>query len=338
MLGPKVPFLIGCVPAALVVLPTMAGYFEETKLDADKVAEVRARFLRQKEACGLCVLIFACTASLTVCGLTFDDPTINGVLAIFVAVVVVASFSLILTPVIAKFNAFSMLQSAVSISVSGATYYFYTDTEEMYPEGPNFTPFFYNTVMGACGAVCSLIGIYFYQQYMSSWRYRNLLVATNVSFSCLCMLDIFMFTRMNVEMGIPDTALVLGSSVLESVVQQWMWMPQVVIMSYLCPKGMEATMYALLAGSYNLGGAISSNVGAMVLHHLACSPNGDKGESDQFKNLWIASAIATAMPLITVLVLIRLVPDARQNEKIIDEEQQDCTSGSLLKQWMASSK
>merc|ERR1719386_369397 len=110
-----------------------------------------------------------------------------------------------------------------------------------------------------------------------------------------------MFRRLNVKMGIPDHAFVLGSSVLENIVSQWMWMPQVVIMSYLCPKGMEATMYALLAGCANLGNAVASNVGAMVLDILGCRPMGADGESAQFENLWLASAIAIVLPLGTVL-------------------------------------
>eukprot|EP00959_Pyramimonas_sp_CCMP1952_P431962 9046278-Pyramimonas_sp.AAC.1 len=62
-----------------------------------------------------------------------------------------------------------------------------------------------------------------------------------------------MFARVNVWLGIPDKALVLGLSTFEEILEQWQWMPQVVILAKLCPKGMEATMYALLAGCHNLG-------------------------------------------------------------------------------------
>ncbi len=45
-------------------------------------------------------------------------------------------------------------------------------------------------------------------------------------------------------------------------------MPGVVILSQLCPPGMEATMYALLAGCHNLGNSISANLGAYMLQLL----------------------------------------------------------------------
>merc|ERR1712048_856228 len=172
----------------------------------------------------------------------------------------------------------------------------------------------------------------------SAWRYRSLLIFTNVVFSCLCVLDILMFKRINVRWGIPDTVFVLGSSVLESVVAQWIWMPQVVIMSYLCPEGMEATMYALLAGSYNLGMAVSSNIGALLLDRLGCRPSGADKESAQFENLWLASAVATLLPLASVLALIRLVPDASQTEKLVgsDAGTDSATAGSLLRHWTSN--
>jgi len=62
------------------------------------------------------------------------------------------------------------------------------------------------------------------------------------------------YTRANkTYFGIPDHLFVLGGAVLNSIFHQWMWIPGVVLLSQLCPKGVEATMYALLAGCHNVG-------------------------------------------------------------------------------------
>merc|ERR1719160_1522256 len=116
---------------------------------------------------------------------------------------------------------------------------------------------------------------------------------TNIVLSLLSVTDVMMFTRLNVRLGLPDHAFVLGASVLQSVVGQWMWMPGVVILSQLCPKGMEATMFALLAGCHNLGNTIAGNCGAYVLQLLGCLPKGQDAESAQFDHLWIGSALST---------------------------------------------
>merc|ERR1719414_2923626 len=112
-------------------------------------------------------------------------------------------------------------------------------------------------------------------------------------------------------MGIPDHAFVMGASAFEILISQWQWMPNVVIMSQLCPEGMEATMYALLAGCHNLGNTIASNCGAVVLQWLGCTPSGENGESAQFENLWKASLLSTLLPMLTILLIPLLIPDAR---------------------------
>merc|ERR1719287_323287 len=135
---------------------------------------------------------------------------------------------------------------------------------------------------------------------------------TNIVLSVLSFTDVVMFTRFNLKIGLPDHAFVLGSSVLTTVIAQWMWMPGVVILSQLCPKGMEATMYALLAGCHNLGNTIASNCGAYVLLLLGCSPSGAEAESHQFDRLWIGSALSTVLPMLTLILIPWFIPDCKQ--------------------------
>ena len=105
---------------------------------------------------------------------------------------------------------------------------------------------------------------------------------------------------------------------MQNVMNQWQWMPQVIILSYFCPKGMEATMYALLAGCHNLGNSIASRWGALLMDTLEINPNGSIGESDQFANLWKASLVASVLPLISVVALFHFIPDVKQGDRIVD--------------------
>jgi hypothetical protein len=187
--------------------------------------------------------------------------------------------------------------------------------------------------MGTVGAICSLIGIWTYKRYFSTWRYRSLLVFTSLTLSALSFLDLIVFTRTNIRMGIPDETFVLGTSVMENIMTMWQWMPQVIILSYMVPGGMEATMYALLAGCHNLGLVVSSNCGALLLDALQVRPRGAVGETAMFDNLWVASAISTCLPLIGVCTLFWLIPNVTQTEKFTDEANDSVTSGSLWRQW-----
>lgn len=330
---PKLPYVISACASVMILAPLMMGFMKETPMTDEELVEHRRRFAKEGEACFLSVMMFLSVATLTVCGLITGDPTVNAYAAIGVMCVMLAAVSLVLTPVIAKFTVFSMLQPALTLSTSGAGFYFFVDSPIEYPEGPHFTPFFYTSVVGTVGQVVSILGVMCYQRYLSTWRYRPLFIVANVVFTVVALLDVIVYTRANLSLGIPDHIFVLGTSVVQQLIFQWQWMPQVVLLSYLCPPGMEATMYALLAGCHNLGVAMSSTVGSFLLKSLDCEPNGSPNESAQFKNLWIASAISTVLPLITILLLINLVPDGRQGESLIEDSERTATEGSLWRRW-----
>ncbi|CAE7640497.1 unnamed protein product [Symbiodinium sp. CCMP2456] len=283
------------------------------------------------EADGLRLICVVCIG-LTVCGLISSSTRVNAIAATIAFFVVGFFFSVLLSPEIARFNLWSLLQTSLSLSTSGAAFYFMTDTEEQYKEGPHFTPLYYNSVIGTVGAVMSLVGVATFQRYFSTYRYRNLLLVTNIAFCLMNALDTVLFKRLNVSMGIPDHAFVLGTSCMQNVLMQWQWMPQVIILSYFCPRGMEATMYALLAGCHNLGNTIASCWGALLLEMLDVNPTGSVGESAQFENLWKASLLASLMPIITVVALFHFIPDVKQGDPVVDPNA-EATRGSLWRQY-----
>lgn len=331
--GVKSVYVACLFPAAFILWPVMRNYLEETQKTEDEVRAARARFLEQREACFLCILMFAGTVLLTFLGIWYQDVTVNCIASIAVAMVMLIAFSVLLRPVIAKVNAFFLVQTSLGFSIGGATFYFYTDGPEKYANGPHFSMEFYTSVLGTMGAVCGLIGLYTYQRYMREWKYVSLLLMTNLTLSALSVLDVIMLSRLNIKWGIPDHVFVMGASVFQMVIAQWMWMPGVVLLSQLCPKGMEATMYALLAGCHNLGNTIASNCGAVVLLWLGCNPSGEDKEDAEFDNLWKGAVFSTVLPMITLLILPWMIPDAKQTDKILDDDDRDATTGSLWRRW-----
>jgi folate/biopterin transporter len=332
-MGPRSVFLACLVPASVVLYPAMMNYFGEKQLSSEEKQRMRQKILEQKEVLWLGGLVCMCTLLLTFMGATGQSRHATFIAAVMVLITLTVSFNVVLRPEIAKVNTFFVLQTALGVTINGASFYFYTDKADQYPEGPHFSPWFFTTVLGFVSALTSILGLASYNHYMKNWTYRSLLVFSSVMVTVLSFLDVVMFTRCNIWLGLPDTIFVLGSQASATVIKQWQWMPGMVMLSQLCPSGMEAIMFALLAGCANIGNTISDYFGAYVLEALQIHPTGAVGETAQFQNLWKASCIATIMPAVTILLIPFLIPQARQTDKLLMANPNSATAGSLLSRW-----
>lgn len=328
--GPKTCFTIASIPALAVVAPICFGYLDEGKRSREEIRQTRQRIGEQKQIVVLCAIMLCSAVCLSVMGLVSHDPVKNCIIAFSIALFTLISFSIVLSPVIAKFNAFTFLLTILSLSHSSAAFYFFTDDKKEYPEGPHLSDFFVVTVMSTLGSCCSLVGIFLYQRFFRSWNYRKLLVVTNIAVAILAVCDILLFARVNVRLGISDRALLIILSICMDTVGQFQSMPRGIMFAHLCPKGMESIMTALLASSHNLGHTISMCGSSVVMKILDIEPDGGAHESIQFERLWILCAISSGLSIGLTYALIWLVPDVRQTDSILDSEEFDATKGSVL--------
>lgn len=326
--GPRAVFLACVVPTTSVCYPALRNYFGEACLSAEAIHFKRQGFLKQYELVLLCVLMTALTLALTAIGTMPISHRLHCIAAVAALFIVVPCFHLVMRPEIACVNSFFVLQSASSITISGATFYFYTDGPAQYPAGPHFSVGFFTTALGLVSCVMSILGLATYNKYLKHWSYRPLLFFTNFLVTILSLLDTMMFLRWNEKIGIHDTFFIVGSSLATAVIRQWRWMPGVVIMSQLCPRGMEATMLALLAGCDNLGNQIGDYIGAYVLEVLDVHPKGGEHEGAEFDNLWKASLVATFLPVFTVLLVPVCIPNAKQTDTLLVDHVNSPTAGS----------
>lgn len=331
-IGPKRMYLVAAVPASLVLIPLALGYMEEKFITADDLKIIRKRYWDQAELFALAGVNLMGSIYLLIIALVAKSPFFSAASSIFVGFMVAITCGMVLSPVLAKFTIFVLVTSATNWTLSGASFYFYTDTETAYPDGPHFSPFFYNSVLGGFGSIVTLFGTIAFQRYMKTWKFRNVFIGTNVILVFFGLVDAAVFARLNRRLGIPDQIAVVGSSMFESVLNQFVWMVRVILYSSLCPAGMEATMFALLASCNNLGGTIADSCGSWLLASLSIDPQGAVGDAGEFNHLWVAAIISNTLPVVMVLLLIQLVPDARPGDVI--EGTGEPTEGSLFRQLM----
>ena len=187
-------------------------------------------------ASGLAALI------LLVCSLVIKSVTVNFLVALTLGMLNLALLSCFLRPVIAKINAFYFLQSIFHIGTHGAAFYFFTDTEESYRDGPHFSYQFYVTGMGCVAAGCSLLGAACYNLLAKKWTYRSMLMSTSLAYALANGLSVIAYKRINIKYGIPDAGFMLASSAMQTVLGQLAWMPMTVMLAQLVPQGLESVM------------------------------------------------------------------------------------------------
>lgn len=286
---------------------------------------------KNKKIFGLAVIVGFISLFNSLLGLFEIDTVYLLISSIFCALAMILLFFLLIDHRIARIQTFIILQNMFSISLEGASFYFYTDTKEQYPAGPHFDTNFYIIVMGVFGIFLAIVSTMAYNIFMSEWNYQDVFFMTNTLYIIFSSTNIIFYKRLNVGY-IPDGYFVLGSEMLQVVTSLWSSIPATVMMYQLCPKGMESTVYALLAGSSNLGDSLASYQGAYIMDAFNIRPNGTVGidESKQFENLWIASTIDTLIHIIPLFFITLLIPNVSQTEKLIDDDDAD-EAGDLNK-------
>jgi hypothetical protein len=146
------------------------------------------------------------------------------------------------------------------------------------------------------GYVVQVFGTYIYKRYLRKVSFMKI-------FGCALALSFFLENTMlllilhvNRDMGIPDFVFAFAERVVITLVSQFVTMPMVVLGARLCPKGVEATLYALLMSITNFGGVISTEWGSLFTEMFGVTSN-------NFTNLWKLVLLCHAFDLIPIASL-----------------------------------
>jgi BT1 family len=142
------------------------------------------------------------------------------------------------------------------------------------------------------------------------------------------LLSSVLYSRVNKQWGVPDDVLAIVIQIPHAIINYWVLMPGVMLMSQLCPQGMEASVYALMYGAQSVAESVSHSLGAFLLERLEITPNGTNSDASKFDNLWLASIICALAPLLSILIIRRCVPDALQTDTILSGYPTSATAGS----------
>ncbi|KXZ54488.1 hypothetical protein GPECTOR_4g553 [Gonium pectorale] len=203
-----------------------------------------------------------------------------------------ALWSALSAPSIAGPVSFLVLLSATP-SADDAVFFWQVETL-------GFTPAFLGGVQLA-GALASLAGVVLYQTLFKTVPLRSLLMWGTLLGVLLRSTDLLLVTRANTYLGLDDHLFVLGGSVMTQVIANVMAMPTLVLAARLCPKGLEATMFATLMSLLNMAEAVRFAGGAVLMGAF-----GVGGEAGSFEQLPALVALCDAAMLLPLPLLARV--------------------------------
>lgn len=218
--------------------------------------------------------------------------------------------------VVAKASLFAFLNQMLYVQITGPLNSFYLATPDCLPNGPHFSYFFYNSITSVIASVANMVGVTVFTYVFAKRSYRVTFIVTTILEVIGSVFDLVMVKRWNVAIHIPDHVMyICGDAIVYQVAYMLNWMPMVVLLSQLCPRGSEAIVYALLAGFSNMGQTMATEIGTLLMDFVwpvtttppsACS----------FKNLPILIIVChLCVPLVQIPLTFLLIPSA----KVCDE-------------------
>lgn len=191
--------------------------------------------------------------------------------------------------------------------------FFYFTTNEL-----GFQPEFLGRV-SLVTSIASLVGVWLFQRYFKSVPFRKIFFWSAIISAVLGMTTLLLVTHANRALGIDDRWFSLGDSAILSVMGKIAWMPLLVLAARLCPRGVEATLFALLMSVLNCGGILSSLSSGLLTHWLGITES-------NFDNLWLLVVIANVSTLLP-LPFLGWLPEANA---LSQEEEDDGSSPQAL--------
>jgi len=172
---------------------------------------------------------------------------------------------------------------------------------------PGFTFVIYSTIGGIATSMAAFLGLYLFENYLVYWNAQKAFWVTTAFQVVAGLFDIMNTTRFNQTLlgwtGLADVGITIreslfdpsqgyrtvrgddmatflfGTAFLEPLIDQLDGLPSTLLLSKLCPKGIETTMFAILAGFSNIGLSLSGQMGGLAIGYFGF--NFRKGDASQ---------------------------------------------------------
>jgi hypothetical protein len=251
--------------------------------------------------------------------------------------VIIGGYGLFIRPEIAKPVMYYFIWRCLNVQLSGALFYFFTDSPDAFPGGPHFSPFFYATGITVVAIAGRMVGYMSARSLFGNWHHTHVLYLTMPLVAMAQLALVPLLLRWNLCIGVPDVAWALPCVFFDMLFRGWRHFPFSVLLLQATPEGLEASTMALNTGAANMGVALSVFFGGLLLTSLNVIPAGHVDESPHFCAIWKAQVVAALLPLLVIPLAPYFLPRATQREGIIQEHLGSATHGCVAEQCLRTS-
>jgi len=147
--------------------------------------------------------------------------------------------------------------------------------------------------------VSGVIGILVYTKFYAMTSLRKFYSLTTILQTIFALANILLYLGITDQLGIPAKIFVGFNAIPTGFFAQICVAPINVLACRLCPKGLEATTYAILMSTLSLSTGLSTQLGALIQKWLGIA-------QQNYKNYWQFSIISQTVAVIVLLMMWRI--------------------------------
>lgn len=301
------PLFILALPFTIVILPLLLfNFLPEEVVPKESRNRINVAKIR-KEAGFFSMAVATAVGALMLSFATlFYGSKVQTVVSLGSSVGLVILAYQVLPRELANCNFYMYSQDALYISIKGTLDFWYTASPECVPDGPHFDYTYYSTYTAWVSSLASMAGLWLFQRFMKNWPIRFVFWLSVVLRLFASLFDLIIVKRWNRLIGINDKVMyMLGDAIIYDITYMLNFMPGVLLTAKLCPRNMESTVYAILAGFANFGRSTARSLGAVVQNVIGVRTNAPYCNFDKLPMLITvghAALPALCLPLVFILL------------------------------------
>jgi len=219
----------------------------------------------------------------------------------------------------------------------------FDDAEGQFDLGPEFEVSYYQMISGYGGTLASLAGVIIFDRTIQFWNVRAAFWFTTAVNALTTIFELMIVERWNQKLfgydpnvnrntNVDRAFFILGAQAIDKLLDMLDSLPQTVLIGKLCPKGMEAQVFAILAALSNFGSNVAYINGSIVAQVLGVKLTPPSGDNDGWTCAnppgpwgisslgWLKLLATFFLPLATVPFTWCFLPNVNLNDDMLGEE------------------